>query len=65
MTLVNRHVTYKLYLTATQESAMWQCHKLHCDLYNAALQERIDSWRLARKSIRFAAQCKKPDPDSR
>ena len=55
---VNRRVTYKLYPTAAQERAMWQCHRLHCDLYNAALQERIDAYRLAGKSIGFAAQCK-------
>lgn len=55
---VNRRVTYKLYPTAAQERAMWECHKLHCDLYNAALQERIDAYRLAGKSIGFAAQCK-------
>jgi ribosomal protein L37AE/L43A len=33
---------------------LWQCHKLHCDLYNAALQERTDAYRLAAKSI---AEC--------
>jgi putative transposase len=58
MALVNRRVTYKLYPSAAQERQLWQCHKLHCDLYNAALQERIDAYRLAGKSIGFAAQCK-------
>lgn len=58
MDSVNRRVTYKLYPTATQERQLWQCHKLHCDLYNAALQERIDAYRLAGKTIGFAAQCK-------
>ena len=37
---------------------MWRTHKLHCDLRNAALQERIDAYRLAGKTISFAAQCK-------
>ena len=27
------------------------CTRLHCELYNAALEERIDAWRKARKSI--------------
>ena len=55
---VNRRTTYKLYPTAEQELALWQCHKLHCDLYNAARQERIDAYWLAGKSIGFAEQCK-------
>jgi putative transposase len=58
MALVNRRTTYKLYPTAEQEVALWQCHKLHCDLYNAAREERIDAYRLAGKSIGFAEQCK-------
>jgi transposase len=58
MAPVNRRVTYKLYPTAAQERQLWQCHKLHCDLCNAARQERIDAYRLARKSIGFAARCK-------
>jgi hypothetical protein len=52
---VNRRVTYKLYPTAAWERALWQCHRLQ---YNAALQERNDAYRLASKSIGFAAQCK-------
>ena len=31
---------------------------LHRALYNAALQERIDAWRLSKTSVGFAAQCK-------
>ena len=58
MPLVNRRVTYKLYPSESQEAAMWKVHKLHCDLYNAALQERNDAYRLAGKSIGFTAQCK-------
>ena len=30
----------------------------HCRLYNAALQERRDAWRMARRSITFASQCR-------
>ena len=39
-----------------QERALWEFHKLHCDLYNAALEERISAYRLAGKTIGFAAQ---------
>ena len=31
---------------------------LHRGLYNAALQERVDAWRLARKSVGYAEQCR-------
>jgi putative transposase len=58
MGAVNRRVTYKLYLNVPQEHLLWQCHELHCDLYNAALQERISAYRVAGKTIGFAAQCK-------
>jgi putative transposase len=58
MGVVNRRVTYKFYPTVKQERLLWQCHRLHCDLYNAALQERIDAYRRAGKTIGFAAQCK-------
>ncbi len=37
---------------------MWRIHRAHCDLYNAALQERRDAWRKQRLSIGFAEQCK-------
>ena len=37
---VNRGVTDKLDPTVAQERALWECHKLHCDLYNAALEEQ-------------------------
>ena len=30
----------------------------HCRLYNAALQERRDAWRMAGKSLTFASQCR-------
>jgi putative transposase len=58
MAPVNRRITYKLYPTDTQKAAMWRMHQLHCDLHNAARQERMDAYRLAGKSIGFAAQCK-------
>ena len=55
---VNRRPPYELYPTAEREVALWQCHKLHCDLYSAARQERIAAYRFAGKAIGFAQQCK-------
>jgi len=48
----------KLYPSATQAAEMGRVCDLHRALYNAALQERIDAWRLSKTSIGFAAQCK-------
>lgn len=58
MAAVHRRVTYKLYPSATQAAEMERVCDLHRALYNAALQERCDAWRLAKTSIGFAAQCK-------
>src|SRR3954463_7559922 len=58
MAAVHRRVTYKLYPSASQAAEMERVCGLHRALYNAALQERIDAWRLGRVSIGFAAQCK-------
>src|SRR5947208_2355208 len=52
-----RKVTYKLYPNATQAAALAGLLRHHQQLYNAALQERADAWRLARKSISYADQC--------
>jgi putative transposase len=58
MISVNRRVTYELCPPAEQERLMWQCHKRHCDLYNAALEERISAYQKTGKSIGYAAQCR-------
>lgn len=58
MTAAHRRVTYKLYPSASQGAEMERVCDLHRALYNAALQERIDAWRLSKTSIGFAAQCK-------
>ena len=55
---VNRRTTYKLYPSASQAEAMERLCDLHRQLYNAALEERIDAFRKAGKSISFAEQCK-------
>lgn len=53
-----RRVTYRLYPSAAQAAEMEQVCDLHRALYNAALQERADAWRMSRTSISFADQCK-------
>ena len=58
MSAVHRRVTYKFYPSATQADEMARVCELHRALYNAALQERQDAWRLSETSIGFAAQCK-------
>ncbi len=56
MTPVNRRLTYKLYPTAKQAAAL----EHHCDmlrrLYNAALEERIDAYRKAGKTMAASAK---------
>lgn len=51
-----RKVTYKLYPTAAQSARLEAWVRLHCELYNAALQERIDAYRKAGKSISYYDQ---------
>ena len=58
MAPVHRRVTYKLYPSPAQAAEMERLCDLHRGLYNAALQERADAWRLARNSVGFAAQCR-------
>ncbi len=55
---VNRRITYKLYPSAMQAAAMDRLHALHRQLYNAALEERIDAYRKAGKSISYVEQAK-------
>jgi len=42
---VNRKVTYRLYPTAKQETAMLEIKRGHQHLYNAALEQRRAAWR--------------------
>ena len=51
-----RKVTFKLYPNTTQSARLEAWTRLHCELYNAALEERIDAWRKARKSISYYDQ---------
>ncbi len=47
---------YRLYPTKTQTAALTAQLREACNLYNAALQERIEHWRLAGKSINYFHQ---------
>lgn len=53
-----RKATYRLYPTPRQAEALVALLRSHQQLYNAALQERIEAWQKCRVSISFAAQCK-------
>lgn len=48
-----RKFTLKLYPNAAQSARLEAWTRLHCELYNAALEERIDAWRKAGKSISY------------
>lgn len=52
-----RKVTYKLYPTPAQAQRMQDLLRAHKDLWNAALQERIDAWKKAGVSIGYKQQC--------
>jgi putative transposase len=49
--------TYKLYPNATEAAELAALLRHHQQLYNAALQERIDAYRLASLSISYQDQC--------
>jgi putative transposase len=48
-----RKITYKLYPTDRQAALLGDLLRLHKDLWNAALDERIAAWSKARKSISY------------
>lgn len=51
-----RKVTFKLYPNARQAERLTGWVRLHCELYNAALQERIEAYRKCGKSISYYDQ---------
>jgi putative transposase len=57
-TVDRRCITYKLYPTAAQLAEMERICDLHCQLYNAALQERIEAYRRASIHIGYHEQAK-------
>lgn len=52
-----RRVTYRLYPTPKQQEALQQQLRTHQQLYNAALEERIDCYRKTGKGLSYAQQC--------
>jgi len=53
---MNRIFRYRLYPTSRQTTALGEMLRDHCDLYNAALQERRDAYRMCGTSIRYGMQ---------
>jgi putative transposase len=53
---VRRAYTFRLRPTARQHVALSQCLASHRELYNAALQERRDAWRLRGTSVSYGDQ---------
>lgn len=51
-----RKVTFKLYPNTREAKRLTAWVQLHCELYNAALQERIEAYRKAGKSISYYDQ---------
>lgn len=51
-----RKVTFKLYPNAKESEQLTAWIRLHCELYNAALEERIDAYRKHGKSISYFDQ---------
>jgi putative transposase len=58
MELINRKVSYRLYPTPRQEAALLETKRLHQQLYNAAIQERRDAYRLRGISVSYTQQCR-------
>ena len=55
---------YKYRLYPTKAQVRFLENQLHeaCDLYNAALQERRDAWKVCRKSLTYYDQAKQLKP---
>lgn len=58
MTTERRKVTFRIYPNAAQREQLEAWTRLHCELYNGALQERIEAYRKVGKSITFFDQQK-------
>lgn len=53
-----RKVTYRLYPSRTQSAALSDALRLHQQLYNACLEQRIDAYRRRRVTLTYADQCR-------
>lgn len=54
---MNKTYQFRLYPTKKQQAALGEWLALCCEVYNAALQERRDAYRMAGVSLGFAQQC--------
>jgi putative transposase len=54
---MNKTFRYRLYPTHKHQTLLKAWLALCCEVYNAALQERRDAYRMARVSISYAHQC--------
>jgi transposase len=53
---VRRAYKFRAYPTRPQDGRASRLLADHCDLYNAALQERREAWRMCQASISYGAQ---------
>ena len=53
---MRRAYKFRLRPTARQQVALGQCLASHRELYNAALQERRDAWRLRGTGVSYGDQ---------
>lgn len=66
---VRRAYKFRAYLTRPQEGRAVRLLADHCDLYNAALQERREAWRMRKASVSYGMQSgqlkdiRRADPD--
>ena len=66
---VRRAYKFRAYLTRPQEGRAARLLADHCDLYNAALEERREAWRMRKASVSYGMQSaqlkdiRKADPD--
>ena len=54
---MRRAYKFRAYPTVSQEGRAVRLLRDHCDLYNAALEERRDAWRKRNVSVGFTDQC--------
>src|SRR5712692_1720664 len=57
MRVMNKTYQFRMYPTKKQETTLNEWLALCCQVYNAALQERRDAYRMAGISLGFAHQC--------
>ena len=53
---MNRVFRYRLYPTSRQQTSLGEMLRDHCRLYNAALQERRDAYRMCQHSVSYGDQ---------